>query len=66
MLDHRIEMAIPKEATVYIIDVGKTMGEQSHGRIQTNLDFAMEYIWDKITTTVATNRKTAMAGQSKL
>ncbi|KAM0720412.1 hypothetical protein Q7P37_004548 [Cladosporium fusiforme] len=51
-----------KEATVYIVDVGSSMGERSSGRQETNLDFALEYIWDKITTTVATGRKTAMAG----
>lgn len=51
-----------KEATVYIVDVGSSMGERSHGRTETNLDFALEYVWDKITTTVATGRKTAMAG----
>lgn len=52
-----------KEATVYIVDVGKTMGERQNGRSQTNLDFALEYVWDKITATIATNRKTAMAGE---
>lgn len=51
-----------KEATVYIVDVGSTMGETSHGRTQTNLDWALEYVWDRITATVATGRKTAMAG----
>lgn len=51
-----------KEATVYIVDVGQTMGERNHGRTQTNLDWALEYIWDKITTTVATGRKTANIG----
>jgi ATP-dependent DNA helicase 2 subunit 2 len=51
-----------KEATVYIVDVGSSMGERNCGRQETNLDFALEYIWDKITTTVATGRKTAMAG----
>lgn len=51
-----------KEATVYIVDVGASMGERNHGRQETNLDFALEYVWDKITTTVATGRKTAMAG----
>lgn len=51
-----------KEATVYIVDVGSPMGERSNGRKETNLDFALEYVWDKITTTVATGRKTAMAG----
>jgi ATP-dependent DNA helicase 2 subunit 2 len=51
-----------KEATVYIVDCGKTMGERSHGRQQTNLEWALEYVWDKITATVATGRKTALAG----
>ena len=51
-----------KEATVYIVDVGSSMGERNCGRQETNLDFALEYVWDKITTTVATGRKTAMAG----
>lgn len=51
-----------KEATVYIVDCGRTMGETSHGRQQSNLDWALEYVWDKITTTVATGRKTTLAG----
>ncbi|KAK5122233.1 hypothetical protein LTR85_004143 [Meristemomyces frigidus] len=51
-----------KEATVYIVDCGSTMGEKSHGRPQSNLDWALEYVWDKITTTVANGRKTALAG----
>jgi ATP-dependent DNA helicase 2 subunit 2 len=51
-----------KEATVYIVDVGLSMGDRNSGRQETNLDFALEYVWDKITTTVATGRKTAMAG----
>jgi len=51
-----------KEATVYIVDCGSTMGERSNGRPHTNLDWALEYVWDKITTTVATGRKTALAG----
>ncbi|KAF2183139.1 SPOC domain-like protein [Zopfia rhizophila CBS 207.26] len=51
-----------KEATVYILDLGRSMGEKRNGRNKTNLDWAMEYIWDKITTTVATGRKTALMG----
>ncbi|KAK5683781.1 ATP-dependent DNA helicase yku80 [Elasticomyces elasticus] len=51
-----------KEATVYIVDCGSTMGEREYGRTQTNLDWAMEYVWDRITATIATGRKTAMAG----
>jgi ATP-dependent DNA helicase 2 subunit 2 len=41
-----------KEATVYIIDVGKSMGRKSHGRTEMDLEWAMQYVWDKITTTV--------------
>ncbi|KAF2172563.1 hypothetical protein M409DRAFT_50238 [Zasmidium cellare ATCC 36951] len=51
-----------KEATVYIVDVGRTMGERKQGRTQTNLDWALEYVWDKITSTVANGRKTANIG----
>ncbi|KAL8873132.1 MAG: hypothetical protein Q9174_001348 [Haloplaca sp. 1 TL-2023] len=51
-----------KEATVYIVDVGTSMGERNNGRTQTNLDFALTYVWDKITSTVALERKTAMLG----
>lgn len=51
-----------KEATVYIVDCGRSMGETSHGRSQSNLDWALEYVWDKITTTIASGRKTFLAG----
>lgn len=42
-----------KEATVYILDLGRSMGEKNHGRDRTDLDWALEYVWDKITTTVS-------------
>lgn len=42
-----------KEATVYIVDVGVSMGERRNGRDQSDLDFAMTYVWDKITSTVS-------------
>ncbi|KAI5273432.1 putative Ku family DNA helicase [Aureobasidium subglaciale] len=48
-----------KEATVYIVDVGRSMGEKHNGREITDLDWALTYVWDKITTTVSTERKTA-------
>ncbi|PGH30208.1 ATP-dependent DNA helicase II subunit 2 [[Emmonsia] crescens] len=51
-----------KEATVYIVDVGRSMGECHHGRAISDLEWAMQYVWDKITTTVATGRKTAALG----
>lgn len=41
-----------KEATVYIVDVGRSMGEMNNGRVYSDLDWAMLYVWDRITTTV--------------
>ncbi|KAF7177234.1 hypothetical protein CNMCM7691_005056 [Aspergillus felis] len=51
-----------KEATVYIVDVGRSMGEKRNGRSVTDLEWAMQYVWDRITATVATGRKTATIG----
>lgn len=42
-----------KEATVYILDLGRSMSEKRHGRNHTDLEWALEYVWDKITTTVS-------------
>ena len=41
-----------KEATVYILDLGASMGRKRRGRDHTDLDWALDYVWDKITTTV--------------
>ncbi|KAJ5574224.1 uncharacterized protein N7459_008651 [Penicillium hispanicum] len=51
-----------KEATVYIVDVARSMGEYRNGRSVTDLEWAMQYVWDRITTTVSTGRKTATVG----
>lgn len=51
-----------KEATVYIVDVGKSMNEKRNGRDITDLDWALEYVWDRITASVATDRKTLHIG----
>ncbi|ERT00772.1 hypothetical protein HMPREF1624_02005 [Sporothrix schenckii ATCC 58251] len=51
-----------KEATVYIVDLGSTMGETRGGRSEPNLDWAMRYVWDKVCTTVAASRKTWKVG----
>ena len=51
-----------KEATVYIVDLGRSMGQVRNGRKETDLSWAMNYVWEKITTTVATDRKTATLG----
>ncbi|KAF6222766.1 hypothetical protein HO133_000814 [Letharia lupina] len=51
-----------KEATVYIVDMGRSMGEKRNARKESDLDWAMTYVWEKITSTVATDRKTAQLG----
>lgn len=51
-----------KEATVYIIDLGQSMADHNSGRTISDLDWCMRYVWDKICTTVAANRKTWMIG----
>ncbi|MCJ1314220.1 ATP-dependent DNA helicase II subunit 2 [Agyrium rufum] len=51
-----------KEATIFIIDVGASMGETHGGRTQSDFDWAMTYVWDKITSIVATERKTLNVG----
>ncbi|KAF2237231.1 putative Ku family DNA helicase [Viridothelium virens] len=51
-----------KEATVFIIDIGKSMSEHNGGRNESDLQWAMHYIWDRVTSTVATGRKTAQIG----
>ena len=43
-----------KEATVYIVDMGASMGEKRNGRRESDLDWAMTYVWEKITSTVGT------------
>ncbi|KAM7197748.1 ATP-dependent DNA helicase [Rhypophila sp. PSN 637] len=51
-----------KEATVYIIDVGESMADCHNGREESDLDFSMRYVWDKLSTTVAASRKTWTVG----
>lgn len=51
-----------KEATVYIIDLGSSMADCHNGRLDSNLDWGMRYVWDKISTTVAASRKTWNVG----
>lgn len=51
-----------KEATVYIVDLGQTMADCNSGRNESDLDWAMGWVWDKISTTVASGRKTWVVG----
>lgn len=51
-----------KEATVYILDLGSSMADCHSGRVESDLDWSMRYVWDKITTTVGASRKTWTVG----
>ena len=51
-----------KQATVYIIDQGRSMGQKHNGRAESDLDYGMRYIWDKITTTLLASRATWTVG----
>ncbi len=51
-----------KEATVYILDLGSSMADCHNGRTESDLDWYMRYVWDKISTTVAASRKTWNVG----
>ncbi|KAK3375321.1 SPOC like C-terminal domain-containing protein [Podospora didyma] len=51
-----------KEATVYVVDLGESMADCHNGRSESDLDWSMRYVWDKISTTVAANRKTWTVG----
>ncbi|KAF3158063.1 ATP-dependent DNA helicase II subunit 2 [Orbilia oligospora] len=47
-----------KQATVYIVDLGASMGAHNAGRTETDLEYALKYLWDRIATTVSNGRKT--------
>ncbi|KAH7041199.1 Ku70/Ku80 N-terminal alpha/beta domain-containing protein [Microdochium trichocladiopsis] len=51
-----------KEAVVYIVDLGESMGDCHNGRVESDLDWSMRFVWDKISTTVAASRKTWNVG----
>lgn len=51
-----------KEATVFIVDLGSTMAQSHSGRTESDLDWSMRFVWDKITDIVAANRKTLHVG----
>lgn len=51
-----------KEASIYIVDVGSTMADCNNGRTESDLDWSMRYVWDKIATTAQSKRKTWCVG----
>ncbi|CAH0049125.1 unnamed protein product [Clonostachys solani] len=51
-----------KEASIFIIDLGSSMAQSNNGRSESDLDWSMRYVWDKVTDTVSANRKTLCIG----
>ena len=57
----RVSMA-EKEATVYVIDVARSMGKKHNRREESDLDWSLQWVYDKITGVVFTGRKTLQIG----
>ncbi|ESZ98043.1 hypothetical protein SBOR_1574 [Sclerotinia borealis F-4128] len=51
-----------KQATVYVVDLGKSLGDCHNGRVETDLEYGMRYVWDKITLAMSSDRKTDGVG----
>lgn len=48
--------------TVFVVDLGESMGDCHSGRVQSDLDYGMRYVWDKIAKIMATDRATLQIG----
>ncbi|OAP54514.1 hypothetical protein AYL99_10962 [Fonsecaea erecta] len=51
-----------KEVTIYIIDLARSMGKKHNGRDESDLEWALQWVYDKITNVVFTGRKTLQVG----
>lgn len=51
-----------KQASVYIVDVGSSMGNCNNGRTESDFDWSMRYVWDKISSIAQAKRKTWCVG----
>lgn len=51
-----------KEAFVYVVDVGSSMANCNTDRAESDLEWSMSYVWDKIATTTQASRKTWCVG----
>ncbi|KTW32816.1 uncharacterized protein T551_00301 [Pneumocystis jirovecii RU7] len=51
-----------KEVTVFVIDLGHQMGDFQEGREQCDLEWALSYFWDKISSKIFSGRKTDCVG----
>ena len=46
-----------KEANIYIVDVGSSTADCHNGRTESDLDYGMKYVWEKIGLALQANRK---------
>lgn len=46
-----------KEAIVFIVDLSSTMANCNSGRTESDLDWSMKFVWDKISHIVSLSRK---------
>ncbi|KOS19437.1 ATP-dependent DNA helicase II subunit 2 [Escovopsis weberi] len=51
-----------KEATVFVLDLSSSMGSINNGRSESDLDWSMRFVWDKLGDIVAASRKTLCVG----
>jgi ATP-dependent DNA helicase 2 subunit 2 len=51
-----------KEATVFVVDVCRSMGQNHQDREVSDLEYTLQYVWDKISGIVQTGRKTLQCG----
>ena len=51
-----------KEATVFVVDVCRSMGKSHQDREISDLEYTLQYVWDKISGIVQTGRKTLHCG----
>lgn len=51
-----------KEASVFMIDLGQSMSRKNHSREQSDLDYSLQYVWDKITNIIYLGRKGLVVG----
>lgn len=48
--------------TVFVVDLGQSMGDCNGGRVESDLDWSMRYVWDRLCNIVAASRKTWQVG----
>lgn len=51
-----------KSVTLFLIDLGASVGECNNGRVESDLDYGMKYIWNKITKIMAADLVSRQVG----